>query len=351
MCLGLPLLLSIIAAPPPRPRLQARLPAAQQKTINPNDYQDGPLHCGPGRKAGRHLRRRHARAAGHQAALGPEARRRPAPKSSSTRRTLKRSRRKWPASKTCRSSASYTAALNGFSADADRGPGREARQGPRRPRGRTGHRERAGLLHHRLPEAQRANGTWNTKFGGEDGAGKGVVVGVIDSGYTPSSAFFAGERRASRSPANPSVGVPYRTADGKIAMLKSDGSTFEGECQTGDRVRRQRLQLQGPERPLLRRRLRGHCRAGRTALRRNCISPVDVGSHGTHTASTAAGNANVEAMVDGRSFGQHQRHRAGRQARPSTRSAGKTMTPTPAAATPQRPSTPSTRPSWTAWTS
>ena len=33
------------------------------------------------------------------------------------------------------------------------------------------------------------------------------------------------------------------------------------------------------------------------------ISPVDVGSHGTHTASTAAGNANVETFVDGRSFG------------------------------------------------
>ena len=32
----------------------------------------------------------------------------------------------------------------------------------------------------------------------------------------------------------PQVGVPYRTADGKIAMLKSDGSTFEGECQKGE---------------------------------------------------------------------------------------------------------------------
>ncbi|WCI07550.1 S8 family serine peptidase [Arthrobacter sp. OVS8] len=28
------------------------------------------------------------------------------------------------------------------------------------------------------------NGTWNTKFGGQDNAGKGVVVGVIDTGYT-----------------------------------------------------------------------------------------------------------------------------------------------------------------------
>ncbi len=33
------------------------------------------------------------------------------------------------------------------------------------------------------------------------------------------------------------------------------------------------------------------------------LSPVDVVSHGTHTASTSAGNANVETFVDGRSFG------------------------------------------------
>ena len=33
------------------------------------------------------------------------------------------------------------------------------------------------------------------------------------------------------------------------------------------------------------------------------ISPVDVDSHGTHTGSTAVGNANVETFVDGRSFG------------------------------------------------
>ena len=76
------------------------------------------------------------------------------------------------------------------------------------------------------------NGTWNTKFGGQDGAGKGVVVGVIDTGYTPSSPFFKGEE-VKPLVGKPVVGVPYKTADGKIAMLKSDGDTFIGECQTG----------------------------------------------------------------------------------------------------------------------
>ena len=31
---------------------------------------------------------------------------------------------------------------------------------------------------------------------------------------------------------------------------------------------------------------------------------MDVGSHGTHTATTAAGNANVEQVLDGMSFGK-----------------------------------------------
>ena len=77
------------------------------------------------------------------------------------------------------------------------------------------------------------NGTWNTKFGGQDAAGKGVVVGVIDTGYTPSSPFFAGDQ-VKPLVGDPVVGVPYRTDDGKIAMLKSDGDTFVGECQKGD---------------------------------------------------------------------------------------------------------------------
>ncbi len=149
------------------------------------------------------------------------------------------------------------------------------------------------------------NGTWNTKFGGQDGAGKGVVVGVIDTGYTPSSAFFAGEE-VQPLVGDPVVGVPYRTADGKIAMLKSDGDTFIGECQKGEA--RARTSTAPPATP--------RSSARTTSPRTSCkyvppdnrapeelISPVDVDSHGTHTGSTAVGNANVETFVDGRSFG------------------------------------------------
>lgn len=145
------------------------------------------------------------------------------------------------------------------------------------------------------------NGTWNTKFGGQDAAGKGVVVGVIDTGYTPSSAFFAGDEVKPLT-GDPVVGVPYRTADGKIKMLKADGDSFQGECQTG-------TDFDGTacNSKVLSARYFGDVFAGNVP-RSNWapgerLSPVDAASHGTHTASTAAGNANVEAVVDGRSFG------------------------------------------------
>ncbi len=146
------------------------------------------------------------------------------------------------------------------------------------------------------------NGTWNTKFGGKDAAGKGVVVGVIDTGYTPSSAFFAGQEVKPLT-GDPVVGVPYRTADGKIEMLKSDGDLFKGDCQTG-------TDFDGTacNSKVLSARYFGDTFAENVPPENwapgERLSPVDADSHGTHTASTAAGNADVEASVDGRSFGQ-----------------------------------------------
>jgi subtilisin family serine protease len=150
-----------------------------------------------------------------------------------------------------------------------------------------------------------ANGLWNTAFGGQENAGKGIVVGVIDSGYTPSNPFFAGDDVQPLS-GEPQVGVPYRTADGKIAMLKSDGDTFVGECQKG----------QGSGATFDGRACNSKVLgaryfaedfltyvAPRNRAPEELISPVDVGSHGTHTASTAAGNANVHANLGATDMG------------------------------------------------
>lgn len=145
------------------------------------------------------------------------------------------------------------------------------------------------------------NGTWNTQYGGQENAGKGTVVGVIDTGYTPSSAFFAGDP-VQPLVGDPQVGVPYRTADGKIAMLKADGDTFIGECQTGagfdgTACNSKVLSAHYFADAFLETVPEAH------RAPQELISPVDVASHGTHTASTAAGKANVETTVDGRSFG------------------------------------------------
>lgn len=150
------------------------------------------------------------------------------------------------------------------------------------------------------------NGAWAKQFGGEANAGKGVVVGVIDSGYAPDNPFLQGEQ-VKPLEGSPQVGVPYLTAEGRIAMLKADGTTFEGECQKGQgtgaafdgslcnsKVIGARyfadsfLQYVAPE----------------NRAPEELISPVDVGSHGTHTATTAAGNANAEQVIDGTSFGK-----------------------------------------------
>ena len=147
-----------------------------------------------------------------------------------------------------------------------------------------------------------ANGTWNTKFGGQAGAGKGVVVGVIDTGYTPGSAFFAGEQ-VQPLVGNPVVGVPYRTGDRKIAMLKSDGDTFIGECQPGTGTGAAFDGSACNSKVLAAHYFADDFLNSATPSTQEQISPIDVASHGTHTASTAAGNANVETFVDGRSFG------------------------------------------------
>ncbi|MEA5454987.1 S8 family serine peptidase [Sinomonas sp. JGH33] len=149
------------------------------------------------------------------------------------------------------------------------------------------------------------SGSWATQFGGKGNAGKGVVVGVIDTGYAPDNPFFAGDPVQPLSgPAQ--VGVPYRDADGKIAMLKADGTTFTGECEPGrgtgasfdgsacnSKIISARyfadafLQYVAPEH----------------RAPEEVISPVDIASHGSHTASTAAGNTGVHLTVAGTDFG------------------------------------------------
>lgn len=150
------------------------------------------------------------------------------------------------------------------------------------------------------------DGVWAKQFGGEANAGKGVVVGVIDSGYAPDNPFLQGEPvQPLQGPAQ--VGVPYRTADGKIAMLKADGTTFEGECQKGQKSGATFDGSQCNSKVIGARYFADSFLqyvAPQDRAREELISPVDVGSHGTHTATTSAGNAGVLQVIDGADFGR-----------------------------------------------
>ena len=142
------------------------------------------------------------------------------------------------------------------------------------------------------------NGVWS-KLGGTAKSGRGVVVGVLDTGIWPESASFAGEALTT-SPSGKFV--PYRSGN-KVIMTKSDGGTFAGVCQTGVQFTRSDCSTK-----IVGARYFGDAwlasvpAAGRADS--EFVSPRDGGGHGSHTASTAAGNNGVQATVDGRDFGK-----------------------------------------------
>jgi subtilisin family serine protease len=177
------------------------------------------------------------------------------------------------------------------------------------------------------------DGVWAKQFGGEANAGKGVVVGVIDSGYAPDNPFLQGEPvQPLQGPAQ--VGVPYRTADGKIAMLKADGTTFEGECQKGQKSGATFDGSQCNSKVIGARYFADSFLqyvAPQDRAREELISPVDVGSHGTHTATTSAGNAGSCRSLTVLTSAGVPAWRPQRKF-PSTRCAGRTTTRIRAAA-------------------
>jgi subtilisin family serine protease len=118
------------------------------------------------------------------------------------------------------------------------------------------------------------DGVWARLGGtGPAGAGAGVVVGVVDSGISPDSASFAD--RGLPSPPGWSgtcqTGPGFEEAD---CTNKLVGARFFVDGFGADRV-----------------------------AESDPLSPLDVNGHGTHTASTAAGNPDVPAVVDGRELG------------------------------------------------
>ncbi|QCU79032.1 peptidase [Citricoccus sp. SGAir0253] len=147
-----------------------------------------------------------------------------------------------------------------------------------------------------------STGAWNTQYGGVEDAGKGVVVGVIDTGYYPDQEMLAGEPVQPLS-GEPRVGEPYLTEAGEIAMLKADGTTFRGDCQTGQGFTGDECNSKVLSARYYSEDFEAFVPAEQRDPRER-LSPVDIDSHGTHTATTAAGNqVDDQVMNGGASYG------------------------------------------------
>ena len=142
-------------------------------------------------------------------------------------------------------------------------------------------------------------GVWQ-KTGGVDRAGEGVVVGVIDTGIAPEHPSFAGDKlkKQKKQPQRHKGTKPY--TDGSFVYFdKSDGGQYRGaivqgqEWDSGD----YNGKLIGGQ----------YFHTGAAAagfdFQYDYLSPRDGDGHGSHTASTAAGNFRVKATVEGVGLG------------------------------------------------
>lgn len=139
-------------------------------------------------------------------------------------------------------------------------------------------------------------GVWES-IGGAERAGEGSVIGVLDTGIAPEHPSFAGDPLAS------TVGPePYLNGE-TITFAKADGTTFTGVCQSGaqfaaddcsTKIVGARYFVEGF----------GAARIGDASTGPGeFLSPRDGDGHGSHTASTAAGEHLVDATVTGIGFG------------------------------------------------
>lgn len=142
-----------------------------------------------------------------------------------------------------------------------------------------------------------SGGAWDSHFGGVEGAGQGVVVGVIDTGYHPEQEMLTGEPVEPLS-GEPQVGEPYLDSAGQIAMLKADGTTFRGDCEAGEDFSGEECNSKVVAAQYYSEDFEAFVPEGDRDPNER-LSPIDISSHGTHTATTAAGNNGVDQVMNG----------------------------------------------------
>lgn len=143
-------------------------------------------------------------------------------------------------------------------------------------------------------------GVWQ-QTGGVDKAGEGVVVGVIDTGIAPEHPSFQGKKlkKQKKDDRRHKGREPY--TDGSYVYFdKSDGGQFRAAMVEGQDWDKgdYSSKLIGAQ----------YFSAGAEAagfdFQYDYLSPRDGDGHGSHTASTAAGDFGVKASVEGVDFGR-----------------------------------------------
>lgn len=139
-------------------------------------------------------------------------------------------------------------------------------------------------------------GVWE-ETGGVKNAGEGIVVGVVDTGIAPEHPSFKGDKLKKKNNKK-SDGQPY--SDGSYVYFdKSDGTQFRSAIVGGQDWDKHdyTTKLVGGQ----------YFSTGAAAagfdFQYDYLSPRDGDGHGSHTASTAAGNFGVEAQVEDVEFG------------------------------------------------
>lgn len=135
-------------------------------------------------------------------------------------------------------------------------------------------------------------GLWQ-QLGGQAAAGENMVIGIIDSGIWPENPSFADKVDAN--------GVPSH--NGTTQVYGAPPASWKGACVAGEGFGESNCnnKLIGAR----------YFKAATQSLhwteflsaRDSVAGPVGKGGHGTHTASTAGGNANVKVINDGLQLG------------------------------------------------
>ncbi len=143
-------------------------------------------------------------------------------------------------------------------------------------------------------------GVWQ-QTGGVDRAGEGIVVGVIDTGIAPEHPSFDGKKlKKQKRDNNRHKGREPYTDGTYVYFDKSDGGQFKAKMVDG----------QAWDRSAYSTKLIGAqyfytgAQADGFDFQYDYLSPRDGAGHGSHTASTAAGNFGVQASIEGVDFGK-----------------------------------------------